>query len=158
MHLALLLAYARKDSGTFLHVPQRAVAGFRAHTASATSSARAWLAGAQPGLCAPVKGDDLGGNCDTDIKGSWSASMAGPCERSSLELATWSCLQRCQRCRQCNFITVTTTPWPVDDTFANCKWFSQVLVHPSHPPHLPVGFKGTRAPIPAECVCFSGPV
>jgi hypothetical protein len=76
--------------------------------------AACWLRAAQPGVIAVTTGP-VSGNCDRSYKGAWRLNFT---ESRTVASSTAACLDKCDRCANCNYISVSA--WERD-----CSWFMQ---------------------------------
>jgi len=82
----------------------------------------AWLRAAQPGYIDVTTGPESG-NCERSYKGAWRLNFT---ESRSVASSTAACLDKCDRCANCNYISVSS--WERD-----CSWFMQRNTRPSAP-------------------------
>ena len=100
-----------------LPAPRRCEATCIGHMAGRRShdpTVLAWLRAAQPGVIAVTTGP-VSGNCDRSYKGAWRLNFT---ESRTVASSTAACLDKCDRCANCNYISVSA--WERD-----CSWFMQ---------------------------------
>lgn len=115
--LQLMVAGEVVSDHPLLPAPRRCEATCIGHMAGRRShdpTVLAWLRAAQPGVIAVTTGP-VSGNCDRSYKGAWRLNFT---ESRTVASSTAACLDKCDRCANCNYISVSA--WERD-----CSWFMQ---------------------------------
>ena len=112
----------RKHDMPHGHGRQHGELGHMAGRRSHDPTVLAWLRAAQPGYIDVTTGP-VSGNCDRSYKGAWRLNFT---ESRSVASSTAACLDKCDRCANCNYISVSS--WERD-----CSWFMQRDTTPSAP-------------------------